>query len=70
MSELTVPLSSNEKILILLKLENDENAVEIGARVLRVDKRQAAVQFSNIDDDKRAQLVKFFARKQKARLPG
>lgn len=65
-SQLTVPLTQHEKILILLGL--DEDVLEIGARVLRVEDRYAAVQFINIDDNKREQVVKFFAKRQRTRL--
>ncbi len=66
--ELSVPLNISEKVLIILKLKGDEDTYEIGARVLRVESGYAALQFTDIDDHKSGQLVKFFARKQRARL--
>lgn len=66
----SVPLNIQEKVLIILKLEDDEEIFEIGARVLRVEKGHAALQFTDIDEHKSGQLVRYFARKQRARLSG
>lgn len=69
-SDLSIPLNIQEKVLIILKLEGEENTFEIGARVLRVEKGHAALQFTDIDDHISEQLVKFFARRQRASLSG
>jgi c-di-GMP-binding flagellar brake protein YcgR len=65
MSSLTVKLNVQEKILIILNLDENEDAFEVGARVLRIEDSYVAVQFTDIEEGKREQLVKYFARKQR-----
>ena len=64
MSSLEVQLSHKEKILLLLDLEED--TIEIGARVIRVEESRVAVQFTDITEENSLKLVKYFARKQRA----
>lgn len=68
MTSLTVKLNIQEKILIILNLDGMEDAFEIGARVLRIEDNCVAVQFTDIDERKGEQLVKYFARKQREKL--
>lgn len=68
LSSLTIKLNLQEKILIILKLDENEDAFEIGARVLRIEDNHVALQFTDIDEYKSEQLVKYFARKQREKL--
>lgn len=63
MSALDVALSSEEKILLLLNL--DEDILEIGAKVIRVEDGAVAVQFTDITEDYGEKIVKYFAKKQR-----
>jgi len=63
MSGLDVTLAFEEKILLLLDL--NEDILEIGARVIRVDEPAVAVQFTDITDDYSSKIVKYFAKKQR-----
>ncbi len=63
MSGLDVKLSFEEKILILLNL--NEEILEIGAKVIRVEDRTVAVQFTDITEDYGSKIVKYFAKKQR-----
>jgi c-di-GMP-binding flagellar brake protein YcgR len=63
MSGLDVTLSSDEKILLFLDL--NEDILEIGAKVIRVEEPAVAVKFTDIDEDYSSKIVKYFARKQR-----
>lgn len=63
MSGLDVTLSSEEKILLLFDL--NEDILEIGAKVIRVEDPAVAVQFTDISEDYSSKIVKYFARKQR-----
>ena len=62
-SGLDVVLSVEEKILLLFNL--NEDIYEIGAKVIRVDESAVAVQFTDITEECRSRIVKYFARKQR-----
>lgn len=64
MSSLNVQLSLQEKILLLFDL--DEDPIEIGAEVVRIENNTTAVQFTDLAEDYSSKLVKYFARKQRS----
>ena len=68
LKDIDVKLTLNEKILILLELDQADGEIEIGARVVRQDKGGVAVQFSDISDDNKQKLVKYFARIQRSSM--
>jgi hypothetical protein len=61
----TLPLAFQEKILIALKMKDDE-IIEIGARVIRVEGETVAVQFIHLEEEDKLRIVKFFAGKQRS----
>jgi c-di-GMP-binding flagellar brake protein YcgR len=63
MSGLDVPLSFEEKILLLLELS--EEILEIGAKVIRVEDNAVAVQFTDITEEYSSKIIKYFAQKQR-----
>ena len=63
MSGLDVALSSEQKILLLLTV--NEDTLEIGAKVIRVEDLTIAVQFTDITEDYSSKIVKYFAKKQR-----
>lgn len=64
-AELTLPLTLHEKVLVIFDLEEDEDAMEIAARVVRVETRYVALQFITLDEAKGKRMVKFFAQKRR-----
>lgn len=64
MKDLSLSLTPQEKILVILELD-DAEIIEIGARVLRVDEKHVAVEFTDLAESKRSEIVKYFAKKQR-----
>jgi len=64
MCNLDVKVQQHEKILLIVSC-NDENPIEIGGTVLRVHDKYAAVQFTQLSEDNKQRLIKFFAQKQR-----
>ncbi len=62
----TVPLTQNEKILIILQLEKETDPIEISARVIRVEDDFVAVQFLSCIKGTKQRIVKYFASKQRS----
>jgi c-di-GMP-binding flagellar brake protein YcgR len=62
----TVPLTLWEKVLLLLPLEHDEEYIEIGAKVVRIEGDIVAFQFVYLSEDDKQKIVKFFAGKQRS----
>ncbi len=56
-----IALVLHEKILLLLSVDPQEEVVEIGAQVVRVEDDSIAVQFTDISEEKKQQIVKYFA---------
>ncbi len=63
-----VPLSLHEKVLLLLPLDEGGKELEIGATVIRVEEDSLALQFSNISEESKQQIVKLFAGMQRERM--
>ncbi|MBT8334824.1 MAG: PilZ domain-containing protein [Deltaproteobacteria bacterium] len=63
--ETTTRLSLDEKILIVLKLEEDKDPIEVSARVVRTDEQCTAVKFHFISEENRKRTVYFFSNKQR-----
>lgn len=64
--DLSVPLALQEKVLLILPVEDGEEAVEIGARVIRVDGSITALIFEQIGEVNKQRLIRFFARRQRS----
>ncbi len=62
----TVPLALWEKVLLLLPLEHEEEYVEIGAKVLRIEGDIVSFQFVCLSEEDKQRIVKFFAGKQRS----
>lgn len=62
----TVSLTKNEKVLIVLKLEDNKDPLEISARVIRVEGDHVALQFLTYTDGAKQRILKFFANKQRS----
>ncbi len=62
----SLPLARREKILIIMDLEDADDIIEIGARVVRDDGGNIGVQFIHLSDDNRQRIVKYFAAKQRS----
>ncbi len=61
----SIPLALQEKILLILPLEDDGDDVEIGARVIRADGSITALKFEHIGEENRERITRFFARRQR-----
>lgn len=59
--ETTTRLAMHEKILIVLKLEEDKDPIEVSARVVRTDALCTAVKFHFISEENRKRTVLFFS---------
>ncbi|MFN2353276.1 MAG: PilZ domain-containing protein [Desulfopila sp.] len=64
-AELTLPLNLHEKVLVIFDMEEDEDAMEIAAKVVRVETRYVALQFIALDEIKGKRMVKFFAQRRR-----
>lgn len=64
MKDLSLSLTLQEKILVILELD-DAETIEIGARVRRLDEGHVAIEFTDLAESKRSKIVKYFARKQR-----
>lgn len=58
---INVNLALHERILLVIALDSSDEEVEIGAQVVRVDDTGVAVQFTDISEDTKQKIVKFFA---------
>lgn len=67
-AELTLPLALHEKVLVIFDLEKDGDAMEIAARVVRVEKRYVALRFIALDETKGKRMVTFFAQKRRQEM--
>lgn len=67
---LTVPLEHNEKVLLLLQLDEDQPPTEIMAKVIRQESEITGLHFLNTKDDFRQKLVHFFAKEQRRQESG
>jgi len=64
--ETTTRLSMHEKILLVLKLEEDKDLIEVSARVVRIEELFTAVKFHFLTEENRKGLVYFFSKKQRS----
>lgn len=59
----TNPPELDERILLSIELENENNTVEVQARVVRSEESDFAVQFTLIEPDSKTLIRKYFAGK-------
>ena len=65
LSETTTRLSEHEKVLIVLKLEEEKDPIEISARVVRIEESYTAFKFHFLTEENRKRLVYFFTGKKR-----
>lgn len=58
-------LQLDEKVLLMFGLSDQEQPMEIGAHVIRLEDRDCALKFTDITEEKKQQLVKYFAARQR-----
>jgi len=63
---LSVPLALQEKVLLILPVDDGEEAVEVGARVIRVDGSITALIFEQVGEENKQRIIRFFARRQRS----
>ncbi len=64
-SHVSIPLALQEKILLILPVEDGGEDVEIGARVIRIDGTITALIFEQIGEESKERIIRFFARRQR-----
>ena len=67
--EVDISLTIDEKILLIINLDNQDDIIEAGAKVVRGEENRFAVQFTDISEENKQRIVKHFAsvqRKQKS----
>lgn len=65
LQNLDVKVQQQEKILLLIVCEDEEDPIEIGGIVLRVEGNNVAVQFSQLSEDSKQRMIKYFAKKMR-----
>ena len=63
--EVDIPLTINERILLIIDLDNKDDKIEVGARVVRGEDSRFAVQFTDISEENKQRIVKHFASVQR-----
>jgi hypothetical protein len=63
----TNPPEADEKILLSIELEGEDSAVEIQARVVRVEDKDFAVKFLLIEPSAKTRIRSYFSRKSRGK---
>lgn len=61
----TNPPEADEKILLIIDLEGENSAVEIQARVVRVENKDFAVRFQLMEPESKSMIRTYFSRKSR-----
>lgn len=65
LGEVDIPLTLDEKILLIIHLDDQNDKIEIGAQVVRGEENRFAVQFIDISEENKQSIVKYFASVQR-----
>ena len=63
----TNPPEADEKILLSIELEGEDSAVEVQARVVRVEDKDFAVKFLLIEPSAKTRIRSYFSRKSRGK---